>query len=190
MVMKTKLSLIVAVSENLGIGEAGKIPWMLRKEMAHFAKMTTLSSDNGKHNAVIMGRKTWESIPEKFRPLKGRTNIVLSRSTDTKYPPGVVKCSSFQEALEILGKPPLIENIENVWIIGGSSVYEEAMRHEKCHRIYITWIKKEFNCDTFFPKLPENFKETIDENVPLGMQEENGIQYEYKVYERKASKSE
>ncbi|XP_046673490.1 dihydrofolate reductase isoform X1 [Homalodisca vitripennis] len=188
--MKIKLSLIVAASENLGIGVQGKIPWMLKKEMQHFTKMTSLSKDSGKHNAVIMGRKTWESIPEKFRPLKGRINIVLSRSEDNKYPPDVVMCNSFEEALEILDKPPLVENIENVWIIGGSSVYEEAMRHDQCHRIYITWIKKEFNCDTFFPKLPENFEETMDENVPLGIQEENGIQYEYKVYERKSVKSE
>uniref|UniRef100_A0A1B6L256 dihydrofolate reductase n=1 Tax=Graphocephala atropunctata TaxID=36148 RepID=A0A1B6L256_9HEMI len=156
-----------------------------RKEMAHFTKMTTLSIESGKHNAVIMGRKTWESIPEKFRPLKGRTNIVLSRSGDVKFSSDVVLCNSFQEALAVLDQSPLVETVGNVWIIGGSSVYEEAMKNEKCHRIYVTWIKKDFDCDTFFPKIPDTFQEAMDENIPVGIQEENGIEYEYKVYEKK-----
>ncbi|XP_054269002.1 dihydrofolate reductase-like [Macrosteles quadrilineatus] len=183
-----KLSIIVAlVNTTHGIGYQGNIPWRLKKEMAYFAKMTTLVKESGKQNAVIMGRKTWESIPGKFRPLKGRINIVLSRSQSGEYPEDLVVCRSFPEALQALKKPPLVDSIENVWVIGGSSVYQEAMESSACHRLYVTRIKKEFECDTFFPKIPEEFVEVKDENVPSEPQEEDGISYEYKVYEKRPS---
>lgn len=77
------LTIIAAVTRRNGLGVNGILPWKLPKEMAHFRKATssTGSSSESARNAVIMGRKTWESIPIKFRPLKGRVNIVISRST-------------------------------------------------------------------------------------------------------------
>ncbi|XP_016519239.1 dihydrofolate reductase isoform X2 [Poecilia formosa] len=80
--MSRILNGIVAVCPNLGIGKDGKLPWhpiRLSNEFAHFRKMTATPSVAGRTNVVIMGRKTWFSIPEKNRPLKGRINIVLSR---------------------------------------------------------------------------------------------------------------
>ena len=80
-----KFNLIVAAcGKSLGIGNNGQLPWRLQSEMKHFATTTKTTQDPGKQNAVIMGRKTWESIPLKFRPLKNRLNIVLSRQCD--YP--------------------------------------------------------------------------------------------------------
>lgn len=73
------MNLIVAVDDCGGIGRNGGLPWRLPAEMARFAKLTTSTVDSKKKNAVIMGRKVWESIPTKFRPLKNRFNIVLSR---------------------------------------------------------------------------------------------------------------
>ena len=79
-VMVRPLNCIVAVSQNMGIGKDGNLPWPpLRNEFRYFQRMTTVSSVEGKQNLVIMGRKTWLSIPEKNRPLKDRINIVLSR---------------------------------------------------------------------------------------------------------------
>ena len=92
-------------------------------------------------NAVIMGRKTWESIPSKFRPLAGRTNVVLTRSADFSVDDDhsdVLVCGSLAKAVEALET----RTTERVWIIGGSSVYEEAMKSDRCHRVYLTQVKK------------------------------------------------
>ena len=70
--------MVVAATRALGIGKDGKLPWHLPGEMAFFKELTSKTSDAGKHNAVVMGRRTWESLPPKFRPLPGRLNVVLS----------------------------------------------------------------------------------------------------------------
>ena len=75
------LTLIVAATTKNGIGRGGTMPWHIPKDLAYFSRVTT-SAPIGQANAVLMGRKTWESIPNKFRPLKKRINIVLSRDKD------------------------------------------------------------------------------------------------------------
>jgi len=77
----SRLTLVVAATSTNGIGKGGQLPWRLPKEMAYFAKVTSASPE-GKTNAVIMGRNTWESIPSKFKPLQKRANIVVSRNKD------------------------------------------------------------------------------------------------------------
>ena len=77
----TKLTLIVAATTSNGIGHSSRLPWRLPHEMAYFAHVTS-NAPEGKKNVVIMGRKTWESIPPKFRPLKDRLNVVISRDRD------------------------------------------------------------------------------------------------------------
>jgi dihydrofolate reductase len=81
-----RVTLIVAATTNNGIGQAGKLPWRLPREMQYFARVTTgqdgAPRGEGKRNAVVMGRVTWESIPRRFRPLPGRTNFVVSRQAD------------------------------------------------------------------------------------------------------------
>ena len=79
----SRLTLIVAATKANGIGQNGNLPWRLPKEMSYFAKVTSHAPE-GKQNRVIMGRKTWESIPAKFRPLRDRLNVVLSRQADFK----------------------------------------------------------------------------------------------------------
>ncbi|EPB69647.1 putative dihydrofolate reductase [Ancylostoma ceylanicum] len=78
------MGLIVAVDSKFGIGKNGTIPWTLRKDMNFFVKHTSTTEDPAKMNAVIMGRKCWESIPEKFRPLKNRLNVVISRTLPSR----------------------------------------------------------------------------------------------------------
>lgn len=79
---RTKLAMVAAMSLNNGIGREGGLPWKLKGEMSYFRNVTSTvpEAESGKRNAVIMGRKTWSSIPSKFRPLKGRVNIVISAS--------------------------------------------------------------------------------------------------------------
>ncbi|XP_067003325.1 dihydrofolate reductase [Anabrus simplex] len=181
--MKPVLNLIVAVSSNMGIGVNGDLPWRLKKELAYFSRMTKLTSDESKKNAVIMGRKTWESIPQKNRPLAGRVNIVLSRSI-LDLGEGVLVHNSLESALGSLNQSPLKDQIEIAWVIGGSSLYKEVMESSLCHRMYITRVLKEFECDTFLPEIKPSFTPVLDPNVPEGIQEENGIQYGYEVYQQ------
>jgi len=132
-----------------------------------------------------MGRKTYFGVPESKRPLPDRLNIVLSTTLkQEELPKGVILCPSLEAALKVLEDK---SDIENIWIVGGSGVYKEAMASPRCHRLYITKIQKEFECDTFFPAIPDSFKEvSLDSDVPLGVQEENDIKYEYKVLEKQS----
>lgn len=132
-----------------------------------------------------MGRKTWASIPENRRPIPGRINIVLSRNPDiSSYPKNVLVCKSLEEAIASTMSGDLQGKVENIWIIGGGSVYKEALESPNCDKLYLTEVKNKFECDAFFPGIPKNFQQVGDENVPKGVQEENGIQYEYKVYQK------
>lgn len=154
--------------------------------MKFFAETTKRKSDPNKTNVLIMGRKTWAGIPENRRPLPGRINIVLSRNPDTStYPKGVLVCKSLEEAIAATEDGDLHGKVENVWIIGGGSVYNEAMESPNCDKLYLTEVKKTFECDAFFPGVPKDFQVIeSDEHVPKGVQEEDGLQYEYKVYQK------
>lgn len=177
-----KMYVIVACCEDFGIGINGKLPWHLKNEIAYFSKMTKGNPPPNKQNAVIMGRKTWESIPPKFRPLPGRINIVLSSSLTKTSGENVYVCNSF-ESVEDLLTNTLSGQVHISWVIGGASLYKWAIKHPKCERIYLTWIKKKFECDTFFPSISENFEEIEDSSVPQGEQQEGDVKYEYRVYE-------
>ncbi|XP_058120742.1 dihydrofolate reductase [Anopheles ziemanni] len=183
----SKFSCIVAACENRGIGINGDLPWKLKHELKYFSRMTKKVLDADKRNAVIMGRKTYFGVPETKRPLPERLNIVLTRNSSSyTFPSDVLVCKSLQEALHKLDTTDYGKDIENIWIVGGSSVYKEAMESARCHRVYLTEIKKHFECDAFFPEIPKSFAIVAnDEDVPSEVQEENGIPYEYKIYEQK-----
>lgn len=134
-----------------------------------------------------MGRKTYFGVPAKLRPLEDRLNVVLTRNKDAiVYPPEVILCQSLNESLNLLNGPEYNDTIETIWIVGGSSVYKEAMESEYCHRLYITRIKSEFECDTFFPAIDENLFKLVenDSDIPVEVQTENGIDYVYTIYEK------
>lgn len=186
-VMVRPLNCIVAVSQNMGIGKNGNLPWPpLRNEFQYFQSMTTGSSVEGKQNLVIMGRKTWFSIPEKNRPLKNRINIVLSR--ELKEPPKGAHflAKSLDDALELIEDPELTNKVDVVWIVGGSSVYKEAMNKPGHVRLFVTRIMQEFESDTFFPEIDFEKYKLLPEypGVPLDVQEEKGIKYKFEVYEK------
>lgn len=172
--MKT-FNIIVAVCQNAGIGFRGELPWKLQNELKYFAKMTK----RGKTNAVIMGRKTWTSIPENRRPMSQRLNIVLTSSNASTFD-GAVVCKNFGEALQAAAK------CDNVWVIGGEAVYREALASQHCCKIYLTEIRQQFECDAFFPEIPKQFVQIEnDEHVSKDVQHENGIEYKYKIFENK-----
>jgi dihydrofolate reductase len=171
--MKTPFSIVVAVDENFGIGRDNNLPWNLPGDMKHFKEVTTKASDPSRQNAVIMGRKTWESIPQKFRPLPGRINCVLTRDANMALPQGVVKSSDFEAALELLSG-----TAADVFVIGGAEIFRMAIAHPSCQRLFITHIQKSFECDRFFPPLPVTFRETARSEVLDG----DGIPYFFSTY--------
>jgi len=184
------INIIVASTKEMGIGFKGNLPWRLKSELAFFSKMTKTTKDPTKRNAVIVGRKTWESIPEKNRPLKDRINIVLSTQKLDLVPKSddLFQCSSFNEAVEAVNHPPLQSVIESVWIIGGAVLYKKVIEEGLCDKIYWTEIMVDFECDTFMPKWSsDDFVECEDASVPNDVQEENGIKYKYKVFKKIAT---
>lgn len=182
--MKSDFFVIAAMCKNTGIGYMNRLPWRLKNELAFFNDMTTKTNDKSLKNIVIMGRKTWSSIPAKYRPLKDRTNVVLSRTVSTIEDRESVDhiFSSLPDALEGVSQ---LRNKGQVWIVGGQSIYQEALRLPQCKRIYLTKIDKEFQCDTFFPEIDETiYKLSDNPDVPEGDQEEDGVRYKFTVYDR------
>lgn len=115
---------VVAATENMGIGKDGQLPWKLPSDLKFFKNITTTTSDQGKRNAILMGRKTWESIPADHRPLPGRLNVVLTRSGsfDIATVENVLICGSITSALELLAASPYCLSIEKVFVIGGGEI--------------------------------------------------------------------
>lgn len=115
---------VVAATRDMGIGKDGRLPWRLPSDLNFFKELTLATSDPGKKNAVVMGRKTWESIPLKYRPLPGRLNVVLTRSGsfDIATVDDVVICGSIPLALELLAEAPYCFSIEKVFVIGGGQI--------------------------------------------------------------------
>ncbi|XP_066601174.1 dihydrofolate reductase [Prorops nasuta] len=181
--MHLKLNLIAAASENMGIGINGKLPWRLKSEMAYFTRLTTETKDQKKKNVVLMGRVTWECIPKRYRPLKDRINIVLT-TKNLDYGDEAIVCNGLSQALDLISKGPLKDQVESIWVIGGSSVYKASMESPHFSRLYLTRIKKYFECDAFFPPLLDNLKLINDPAVPTEVQKENDIQFQYEVYEK------
>jgi len=171
-----QFSIIVAFDSLYGIGKEGQLPWNLPSDLKHFKEITSTVANPTKKNAVIMGRKTWESLPPRFRPLPGRVNLVLSRQGNFDLPPGVLSAQSLDEALNQLSSP----NIESIFVIGGAQIYAMALEHPLCHRLIVTHVKGEYACDAFFPPISKQF-------FPISaseFSEEGGISFQFSDYLR------
>lgn len=162
-----RVTFVVAMDNARGIGKKGTLPWRLPKELAHFHRITTETREPMKQNMVIMGRTTWESIPEHHRPLPKRKNVILSHRKDFSASGGFV-AASLDEAFALAD-----DSIETLHIIGGGRVFTETLHHPALDDIYLTKVDASFDCDTFFPEIPKTFskKET------LGADCENGLCY-------------
>ncbi|MFF0990277.1 dihydrofolate reductase [Kocuria nitroreducens] len=135
------------------IGRAGAMPWSLSEDMAFFRRTTT-------GHPVIMGRRTWESFPERFRPLPGRTNIVITSSperVDRGAAPGaVLTASSYAEAVRLARTSP---GAERIWVIGGGEVYRQALEDAE-HPVteaLVTIIDLDADGDTHAPELDDTW---------------------------------
>ncbi len=172
-----EFTIIAATDADRGIGIDGDLPWHLPRDMAYF-KATTLGSSD-KQNALIMGRKTWESIPARFQPLAGRLNVVLTRRADYSLPEGVLKANSLEAALELVAET----NVGEVFVIGGGQIYREAIEEPNCTRLLLTEVQDTFPCDTFFPSVGSDYAVT-HRSEPMV---EAGVSYAFVEYRRKAN---
>ena len=145
--------IVVAADEAGGIGKQGQLPWHLKGDMAYFKRLTQEPPTADTVNAVIMGRVTWQSIPEKFRPLPGRINVVISGNAAVPLPGDVIRAKSLDEAFATLER--MAEG--RVFVIGGGQIYSQAIVHRDLDTIYLTRVHATFDCDTRFPAIPAGF---------------------------------
>lgn len=158
------IALVVAYAEgNRVIGRDGGLPWHLPSDMKHFRELTT-------GGTVVMGRKTWASIPEKFRPLPERRNMVLSASV------------AALDGAEVFGSldAALAAAEDECFVIGGGATYAEALPHAS--RVYATEVEGTVDGDVFFPELPESDWFCVSSGEPVA---ENGHTFTIRVYERR-----
>ena len=177
------ISLIAAVSENDVIGKNNTLPWHLPLDMKYFRDTTT-------GHCVIMGRKNYDSIPLKYRPLDGRTNIVVTRKKDFKAE-GCIVVNSIEEALKkaqetssINGaeqQHPLGRGVTEVFIIGGADIYKQTIGI--ADKVYYTKIHHTFEGDAFFPKIEES-KWKLTSKKDVNVDEKNKFPFSFCVYEK------
>jgi dihydrofolate reductase len=133
------ITLIAALAKNRCIGKGGALPWHLLEDLKHFKELTT-------GHVVVMGRKTWESIPKKFQPLPERTNVVLTRQHDYVLPQTVERYGTLHDALTAHAQ-------ERVFIMGGAEIYAQAL--PLADKLELTLIDRAVDGDVFFPPIED-----------------------------------
>jgi dihydrofolate reductase len=160
-----KIRIIAAVGKNRELGNKGGLPlWSLSTDMARFKKLT-------EGGVVVMGRKTFESFPDKYRPLPNRKNIVLTRDKNWK-----------QENVESYENLNQASVTDSIWIIGGGEIYKQYI--DEADELHITHVDGEFDADTFFPSIDENVWKIISEEK-VEADEKNSHNSTYTIYTKK-----
>ena len=159
-----KLGLIWAQARNGVIGKGGILPWHLPEDLAHF-KRTTLGAP------VIMGRKTWDSLPPRFRPLPGRRNVVITRDASWRAP-GAEHAATLDEAMALCGGVPL------AWVTGGAEIFKLAL--PRANLAVVTEIDADYEGDVHAPELGPGWRETARERHVSA----TGIGFSFVTYER------
>ena len=159
----TKLGLIFARARNGVIGRDGGLPWHLPEDLAHFKQLTIGSP-------VIMGRKTWDSLPPRFRPLPGRVNIVVTRQPGWQAA-GAQRAGSLAEAIALCAGHP------RAWVIGGAQVYGQALH--LAHRAEVTEIEADIEGDALAPQFGPTWQELSRERHRSA----TGLDYSFVTYQ-------
>lgn len=159
-----KLHLIYARARNGVIGANNQMPWHLPEDLAHFKRVTL-------GQPVIMGRKTWDSLPARFRPLPGRLNVVVTRQTDWQAE-GALRAASLEQAMRLCGDAP------DAWIIGGADIYRQA--EPLASRAVVTEIDQDFDGDAFAPTLSPPWHELARESHTAA----NGMPFSFVTYQK------
>ncbi len=180
------ITLVAAIAKNRAIGKNNKLIWRNKDDMARFVALTSGKKDSWrfypadaentipKKNFIVMGRKTWESIPAKFRPLENRVNVVITRQLEYQVPEGVLIFDSLVRACAEL------EDQGNIWIIGGGEIYSSAL--PLADTLELTEIDHDIEGDVFFPSILSTEWEKIAGYMPTG----KDVDYAFNTYERRA----
>ena len=164
------VSLIVAVSENKVIGKDNDLVWHLPNDMKLF-------KDTTKGHFVIMGRRNYESIPHKYRPLPSRTNVIVTRQDDYKAK-GCLVVNSVEKAIEIAQKA----GDKEPFVIGGGQIYKHAIENNLVDRIYLTRVHTEIDGDTYFDDLDDSWKLVHTDLHPSD--EKHSFAFTFQTFER------
>ncbi len=164
------ISLIAALAKNRTIGKNNDLPWHLPDDMKYFMQST-------RGHYVIMGRKNYDSIPEKFKPLPNRTNIVVTRKKDF-YAPGCLVVNSLEEGIDLARTA----NETEVFIIGGAEIYKLSL--PEANRLYLTEINAEIDGDTFFPEVNKSEWEEVSRKHH-DKDEKHLFDFDFVIYDKK-----
>lgn len=166
-------AIIAAVDKNLGIGNKNLLPWRLPTDLKHFSEVTTGMGKNG----VIMGRRTWESLPKTSRPLSKRLNIVVTSRRELSPHDRARRADSLESALALART----HNCEETFVIGGEKLFQAALLHPDLRCLYLTEIDAAFDCDVFFPAFDVS---TFEEKISSKTHTENGVTFRFVMYRR------
>jgi dihydrofolate reductase/thymidylate synthase len=171
----SKLNMIVACDMTGGIGKNGGIPWPhLKQDLGMFSAMTKGSGDN----AVIMGRTTWESLPDRHKPLVGRMNVVVSSTMkQSEFPLGVHHARDIREAYDWCNDL----NFKEIWIIGGAQIYKQYLEEAFLDKICLTYIEGDYECDRHFP-IHELERYGYESYFGSRVHEQDGVKFYFKEY--------
>lgn len=164
------ISMIAAMGQNRVIGKDNDLPWYLPDDFKYFQQTT-----KGHH--VIMGRKNWESLPHKFKPLPERTNLIITRQDDY-YASGAQVCHTLQEALDT----SMNNDEQEVFIIGGGEIYRMGL--EVTDRIYLTEINGSFEGSVTFPEFPKDHWEEVS-RVHHSKDDRHNFSFDFVIYQKK-----
>ncbi|MBS1682668.1 MAG: dihydrofolate reductase [Bacteroidetes bacterium] len=164
-----KISIIAAVAQNRTIGKANDLPWRLPDDMKYFMQTT-----QGHH--VVMGRKNYQSLPEKFKPLPNRTNIVISRQKNFSAQ-GCIVVNDLPTAVSLSKQ----NNETELFIIGGAEIYSLAL--PITDKLFLTEIKAEIEGDTFFPAFEKNAWQEIS-RVHHPVDAKHSFEFDFVIYQR------
>ncbi|MCC6522910.1 MAG: dihydrofolate reductase [Polyangiaceae bacterium] len=179
---RASFEVVAACDEGRGLGYRGELPWRAPGDVAFFKALTTQVPRVGIENAIVMGRKTWDTVPPRFRPLRGRLNVVVTRDRALPLPDGVLRAGGLETALELLAAPETADSLHRVFVIGGGEIYAQAVRLPECRRVHLTRIFARFPCDAFFPELGPEYGLFSRS----GEQKDEGLRYVFECWERRA----
>lgn len=166
----SRINIIVAVTNNMVIGKGNTMPWHLPSDLKNFKRVT-------QNSCVVMGRKCWESIPEKFRPLPNRLNVVLTRDENFKAD-GAATLSNLERTITNLKNNG---DDDEVFVIGGAQIYKDAFPFAE--RLFITRILADIDGDIILEGLNIDEWELIEDTDTMT---ENGFNFKFEEYKRKA----
>jgi dihydrofolate reductase len=168
---------VAAAEMGRGIGQHNRLPWpRLRADLAHLKALTSQTHTPGARNAVVMGRRTWDSIPARGQPLPDRLNVVISRGP-LVLPTGAAAATSLDDGLALA----TAAGVEQIFVIGGGQIFDRAVADPRCQYIYYTRVLARFEADAFFPE----FEAAFERQEALPPHHEAGVAYQIERWARR-----